>query len=114
MSLINYDILLLGYNKIPGFTRLPVNQYISKPSGLITGLYSYILTNSGAKKMKHIFPLNKQIDSSISDNIKHFSIYCSSKPLFNVSIKFGSKTQQANSCINTVQKTDPNWNKLFM
>lgn len=116
----DYDILYLGYNEIPGFGKDKISEFISKPKGLITGLYGYILSNSGAKKLLGtIFPLNKQIDSSISDNIGKFTTYCSTQRIVGVRVDFGSKTQQKASCSNIHTydsydgKTKTSWDKLF-
>lgn len=118
-----FDILYLGYNEIPGFNKAKFSTYLSKPSGLITGMYGYVLSPIGAQKLiKYIFPLDKQIDSSISHNLDKFNVFCSSNKIVNVRIDFGSKTQQAESCNNissygifnnNIIKND-NWNKLFV
>jgi GR25 family glycosyltransferase involved in LPS biosynthesis len=117
----DYDILYLGYNEIPGFHKDNISEFLAKPSGLITGMYAYIVSPQGAKKLLNtIFPLNKQIDSSISDNGNSFNKLCSAKKIANVRVDFGSKTQQADSCINAnnfdtqkIKKVDE-WNKLFL
>ena len=116
----DYDILYLGYNEIPGFSKSPFSTYLSKPKGLITGLYGYALSNSGARKIiDTIFPLDRQIDSSISNNLDRFSVYCSTKRCVGVRTDFGSKTQQQKSCDNVHRtgNTDDistrSWNKLF-
>jgi GR25 family glycosyltransferase involved in LPS biosynthesis len=111
---LDYDLLYLGYNEIPGFKKQDVNHVISKPSGLITGNYAYILSPKGAQKLlSTIFPLNKQFDSSISDNISSFKLFCSKTKLISANLSFGSKTQRSNSCINYIQKQDNEWIKLF-
>jgi GR25 family glycosyltransferase involved in LPS biosynthesis len=111
---VDYDLLYLGYNEIPGFKKELINNVISKPSGLITGNYAYIVSPAGAKKLlSTIFPLNKQFDSSISDNIKSLNLLCSTSKLISASLSFGSKTQRANSCINYIQKQDDQWMRLF-
>ncbi len=118
----NYDILYLGYNEIPGFNKQTISKYLAKPTGLITGMYAYVVTPQGAKKILNtIFPLNKQIDSSISDNGEVFNKLCSDRRIAGVRVDFGSKTQMDTSCINThsfdtntvrMRKQD-NWEKLF-
>lgn len=118
----NYDILYLGYNEIPGFNKKAISKHLAKPTGLITGMYAYIVTPQGAKKLLNtIFPLNKQIDSSISDNGEAFNKICSDKRIAGVRVDFGSKTQMDTSCINAhsfdtntirIRKQD-NWEKLF-
>lgn len=119
----DYDIVYLGYNEIPGFGKDKISEFISKPKGLITGLYGYILSNRGAQKLlDNIFPLNKQIDSSISDNIGKFTMYCSTTKIVDVRIDFGSKTQQKASCNNIHSHSEDHednqtpkrtWDKLF-
>jgi glycosyl transferase family 25 len=113
---INYDIFYLGYNQIPGFKKTKVDDVISKPSGLITGTYGYIVSPNGANKLLSVFPISKQIDSSISDNLSKFIVYCSSTQIIHASRAFGSKTQRDKSCMNNVQKSDKldDWNKLFI
>lgn len=115
LSSIQYDIFYIGYNQIPGFKKVKIDNVISKPSGLITGTYGYIVHPDGAKKLLSIFPIDKQIDSSISANLNKFKVYCSTTQIIHASGKFGSKTQRDKSCINNIQKTQPfdNWNKLF-
>jgi glycosyl transferase family 25 len=110
---IKYDIFYLGYNEIPGFRKIKINDVISKPGGLITGMYAYMVSPQGAKQLLSIFPLNKQIDSSISDNIHNFKAYCSTIKLVSVNTSFGSKTQRAASCKNNIQIINNNWCKLF-
>lgn len=121
-SRIDYDILYLGYNEIPGFHKEYISDYLSKPTGLITGMYAYVITPKGAEKLlRTIFPLNKQIDSSISDNGEKFNKLCSTKKLASARIDFGSKTQQEHSCINAysfdfqqIKNKPDNWNRLFL
>lgn len=111
---INYDLFYLGYNEIPGFKKTKLNNVVSKPSGLITGTYGYIVSPHGAIKLLSIFPINKQIDSSISDNLNKLQVFCSTTKLVSASAKFGSKTQRNNSCKNNIQKNvHDDWNKLF-
>lgn len=110
---IDYDIIFLGYNEIPGFSKKKIDSVLAKPSGLITGLYGYILSPSGAQNLLDtIFPLNKQIDSSISDNANKLKLYCSSTRIVGVTHKFGSKTQRDKSCQNMYKSKD-DWDKLF-
>lgn len=111
---ISFDIIYLGYNEIPGFYKVDIDSVLSKPSGLITGTYGYILSPNGCKKLlDHIFPLNHQIDSSISHNLSKFNIYCTSTKLIQASTSFGSKTQMCDSCINIQSLEIDNWIKLF-
>jgi glycosyl transferase family 25 len=116
----DYDIVYLGYNEIGGFAKTKINDVLSEPRGLITGLYGYIVSPSGAEKLlKSVFPLNKQIDSSISDNSELFSLYCSTKNIVRVKTDFGSKTQMSASCANEynhsgfINNRSDGWEKLF-
>lgn len=112
ISQLEYDILYLGYNEIGGFSKQKISDVLSKPKGLVTGLYGYVVTPSGAKKLlKNIFPLNKQIDSSISDNSELFQTYCATKNIVRVKTDFGSKTQQQESCKNEYDHSGFVWSK---
>jgi GR25 family glycosyltransferase involved in LPS biosynthesis len=115
-SRYSYDILYLGYNEIPGFQKKVINDIISEPRGLITGLYGYIVSSKGAKKLLDtIFPLYKQIDSCISDNRDKFELLCSTKNIIHVKTDFGSKTQLDASCKNIHNDITAysEWYKLF-
>lgn len=110
----NIDILYLGFHDIPHANKIKINDVISKPNGLTCGTYGYILWPDGAKKILDIiFPLNIQIDSSISNNLKYFNVYCSTNDLVKMTREFKSNTQQDLSCQNIYRKTDDNWDKLF-
>lgn len=111
---IVYDIFYIGYNEIPGFRKTKINNVVSKPSGLITGMYGYIISPQGYNKLLSIFPLNKQVDSSISDNLDKIKAYCSTTKLVSANTSFGSKTQRTQSCKNKIQSQNhDNWCKLF-
>lgn len=113
---MQYDILYLGCNEIPGFHKKIIDDILSKPMGLITGTYGYILSNSGAKKLLNtIFPLYKQIDSCISDHRDKFDLLCSTKKIVHVKTDFGSKTQLDASCTNIHNEIPEysEWYKLF-
>ena len=112
---IQYDILYLGYNEIPGFQKKIINDIVSEARGLVTGTYGYIVSNSGAKRLlETIFPLYKQIDSCISDNAHKLKLFCATKRLVYVQ-DFGSKTQLDASCKNVHSQIGPysEWYKLF-
>lgn len=114
----NFDILYLGYNNIPGFQKVIIDNVLSKPRGLITGLYGYVLTPKGAAKIiKYVFPLNQQIDSSISNHIDKFELICCTNAIVGVRTDFGSKTQSQKSTNNvykeTVRLEQKQWDKLF-
>lgn len=111
-----YDIIYLGYNEIPGFQKKVINNIVSEPRGLITGLYGYIVSNRGAQKLlDNIFPLYKQIDSCISDHRDKFELLCATHKFVNVRTDFGSKTQLDSSCKNIHTEIGPysDWHKLF-
>lgn len=113
----DYDIIYLGYNEIPGFQKNILKGVVSRPRGLITGLYGYIVSNRGAKKiLDNVFPLKQQIDSSISNNIEKFNLFCSSNRMVGVRTDFGSRTQNQTSCKNiygNILDIDTKWQKLF-
>jgi GR25 family glycosyltransferase involved in LPS biosynthesis len=112
-----YDIVYLGCNEIPGFQKKIINNIISKPRGLITGTYGYYVSQSGAKKLLDIvFPLYKQIDSCISDNVDKFDLFCSTTKIVNVRTDFVSRTQMDTSCknIHTIPEEYSDWHKLFI
>lgn len=113
---LSFDILYLGYNEIPGFQKKIINDFVSRPRGLITGLYGYIISNTGAKKLlDYIFPLYKQIDSCISDNADKFDLLCATHKILDVNVSFGSKTQMDASCKNAYSHNTEysEWYKLF-
>lgn len=111
---IEYDIFYLGYNEIPGFKKTTINSVISKPTGLITGTYGMIISPEGSKKLiSTIFPLDKQIDSSISDNQHKLTLYCSTQKIISANTSFVSKTQRKESLKNSVLSNDDPWYKLF-
>lgn len=112
----SYDIIYLGYNEIPGFQKRIIDNVVSEPRGLITGLYGYIISNRGAQKLlDNVFPLYKQIDSCISDHRDKFDLLCATKKFVNVKTDFGSKTQLDASCKNIHNSVGPysDWYKLF-
>ena len=64
----DYDLFFLGYHK--SALRYP---YQCERDDLcemtrVYGLFGYIVTFAGAKKLLEIFPITRQIDSEISDN----------------------------------------------
>lgn len=113
---IPYDMIYIGYNKLSSLSLSQYDDVLSKPSGLLTGLYGYIVSPQGARKLLNtIFPLNKQIDSSISDNMNKINVFCVTNPLVDVNTSFGSKTQREQSCKNSsIMKSDgDSWYELF-
>lgn len=112
---IDYDICYLGCNEINGFKQTDINTVIAKPSGLVTGLYGYIISPIGAKKiLDTIFPLSNQIDSSIGHNSKKLNLLCAKHKIVHTKFQFGSNTQRQKSCENIYRTNiDNNWNRLF-
>jgi len=113
---LEYDIIYLGFNEIPGFNKKILNNVVSKPTGFITGTYGMIVSNKGADKiLKEVFPLNQQIDSSISHNLEKFDVLCPTQKIVKVNLGFGSKTQSKTSCINqyNYEAIEDSWMKLF-
>lgn len=118
LQVLNFDLFYLAYNNIPGLRKTTIDAVITKPAGLITGTYGYIVSPKGAQKLLNIFPINKQIDSSISDNASKLDIYSATQKIIDVNTKFGSKTQRGESCINDNSQSDSlkkdNWYRLFV
>lgn len=114
LSQEDYDICYLGCYEIPGLKQTEINTVLCKPSGLVTGLYGYIVTPSGANKLLgNIFPLTYQIDSSIGHNSKKINLVCPKTKIINTKLQFGSNTQRAKSCENIYKENNNTWNKLF-
>lgn len=65
---IDYDLFFLGFH--PGTTYDETNKFNS-----IYGLFGYIVTKSGAKKLLDLFPITYQIDTEISRNTDKINIY---------------------------------------
>jgi len=65
---IDYDLFFLGFH--PGTTYDKTMRYKS-----VYGLFGYIVTNSGAKKLLNLFPITYQIDTEISRNTNKINIY---------------------------------------
>lgn len=108
------DILYLGFHNIPHAKKIIINDVISKPDGLVCGTYGYVVWPKAAQKILDIiFPLNIQIDSSLSNNRKHFNVYCSTNDIIKMTREFKSNTQQDFSCQNIYRQSDDNWHKLF-
>jgi glycosyl transferase family 25 len=62
----DYDVLFLGYHKWSIlYLQKNINNLISQSSAVF-GLFGYIVSNKGARKLMNIFPITKQIDSEIS------------------------------------------------
>jgi len=71
----DYDLLFLGYS--PSTLKYPhenINDYFYKLSR-VYGLFGYIVTNKGAKKLLDMFPISSQLDTEISNNSNNINIY---------------------------------------
>ncbi len=68
-----YDMLFFGYHV--SMIKNDVNAYCFKPDK-VYGLFGYIVTLEGAKKLLDMFPLTYQIDTEISNNMANFDAYC--------------------------------------
>jgi len=69
----NYDVLFLGYHPATLKYIISHNATLLK-SKKIYGLFGYIVTNNGAKKLLEAFPISYQIDTEIS-KINDINIY---------------------------------------
>ena len=69
----DFDILFLGYHV--SYIRKEENDYYFVPNKTY-GLFGYIVSQEGAKKLLEIFPLTYQIDTEISNNMGKFKAYC--------------------------------------
>lgn len=101
---IQYDIVYLGFHQIPHAKQTRINDVLSQPSGLICGTFGLILSPSGAQKILSIFPLNYQIDSSISHNLKNFNAYCHTSQIVKMNRSFVSNTQREHAAQNIHKK----------
>jgi GR25 family glycosyltransferase involved in LPS biosynthesis len=70
---VDYDLFFLGYhNTSIKYTYRSDYDFIK--FNRVYGLFGYIVTLEGAKKLLNIFPLNMQIDSEISNNSNSIKI----------------------------------------
>jgi glycosyl transferase family 25 len=77
---LDFDMLFLGYHV--SHIKKEINDYYFKPNK-VYGLFGYIVSNQGAKKLLEMFPLTYQIDTEISNNMSNFNAYCV-KPNYHV------------------------------
>lgn len=71
----DYDLLFLGFS--PSTLKYPyenINDYFYKLSR-VYGLFGYIVTNKGAKKLLNMFPISSQLDTEISNHSNEINIY---------------------------------------
>ena len=69
----DFDMLFLGYHV--AYIEENVNNYCFIPDR-VYGLFGYIVSLEGAKKLLDIFPISQQIDTVISENMNKFKAYC--------------------------------------
>lgn len=71
----DYDIIFLGYHSSTiKYINNKVNDIFVK-SDSIYGLFGYVVSNEGAKKLLNIFPITLQIDSELHNHIDKLNIY---------------------------------------
>ena len=99
------DMIFLGvhhYREINWETTNNINFRKLKKNKSVYGLYSYIITPSGAKKLLKLFPLKYQIDREISNNSNSMNIfrYCpASVYSFPSQMKFSNEKKFLNTSI---------------
>ena len=71
----DYDVLFIGYhNSTIQYIDKKINDSISKPL-MVYGLFGYIVSNKGAKKLLNVFPITRQIDTEISFKFNEINAY---------------------------------------
>lgn len=96
----DYDIIYLGYhNATIKYIYEKINNVFFR-ANIVYGLFGYIVTNNGAKKLLDIFPISKQIDTEISlhfDTIKGYIVSPEKRIIFSdesdKNLKFGTDIQ---------------------
>ena len=107
----DFDLFFLGFH--PG-TTFNIDMFITKnikKYNTVYGLFGYIVTKSGAKKLLNLFPITYQIDTEISRNTDKINIYGidnSNKIILSdqsqYSYKFGTDIQVKQ--VNEINKTN--------
>lgn len=65
---LDYDVMFLGYHPSSiKYIREQVNDVFVR-SSRVYGLFGYVVSRKGAEKLLKLFPINKQIDTEISNN----------------------------------------------
>ncbi len=102
----DYDLFFLGYH--PGSTYDDNQKFKT-----VYGLFGYIVTKSGAKKLLDLFPITYQIDTEISRNtnkINIFGVDVLNKIILSdqsqYSYKFGTDIQVKNDNIKVNKKSN--------
>lgn len=71
----DFDIFVLGHSSTakvdPSF--IPTNNFYK--TNKFYGLFGYIVSNKGARKLLNIFPITKQIDTEISSHLNTIDAY---------------------------------------
>lgn len=106
ISTIEYDIVYLGLHNIPSLNKNnTISEQLYKPAGMTCGTFGMIISNRGALKLLDtIFPINVQIDSSISHNKKKLKIYATNEDLVKHTHIFGSDIQSKVGRINKIKE----------
>jgi GR25 family glycosyltransferase involved in LPS biosynthesis len=103
---IDYDLFFLGFTKsaLNYKHSCKINRICSYSR--IYGLFGYIVTNKGARKLLNIFPITKQIDTEISnhsDQIKILGLSYETSIIFSdqssIHTKFGTDIQIRNDLL---------------
>lgn len=69
-----FDILYFGYHG-HSLSKNKINNFFSKVTGGIYGMFGYLVTQRGADNLIHkVFPITTQLDSAITHNIKNNNI----------------------------------------
>ena len=104
----DFDMLFIGYHGTSDRYLKRINSFYSRPQKLF-GLFGYIVTNEGARKLLEIFPITEQIDSDIPKyfhKIKAYAVNPYKKIIFSdessVFTKFGTDIQVRNSYQNYI------------
>jgi GR25 family glycosyltransferase involved in LPS biosynthesis len=112
---VGYDILYLGYSSPSLYNNnVKINDYFMKPV-VVYGLFGYIVTNNGAKKLLDIFPITSQIDTEISNNFNKINAYIvtpENRIIFSdpssIDTKFGTDIQVRTNQVQVLQfASDP-------
>jgi len=110
----DYDLFFLGYH--PGSTY-DENKKFKK----VYGLFGYIVTKSGAKKLLDLFPITYQIDTEITRNtnkINIFGVDISNRIILSdqsqYSYKFGTDIQIKDNGVNGVNGVNKKIKYIFL
>ena len=71
----NYDIIFLGYHPTTDEYLYRDKNHKLLRTKKVFGLYGYLVSSSGAKKLLNLFPIDVQIDSVIGDHIDDLNIF---------------------------------------